>query len=202
MREKPVSCFRSSPAAGTVLGLALVATVVATPAFPAPETGGGCTPNLHCKPRVARLLHRGTAQSERLRTLVGFLDRHPGVELELRFHRQKAGVRAHGLLTVRGILVDDGEETRKRVTGVRGEVVIPWMAYGHELIALLAHELQHVRVLLEGTIPMGSSEAERAVIKFEQLVRAELAAFEGGEFAGDGIATESGERQRRPDRVP
>jgi hypothetical protein len=181
MRETTASVFRSSPAAGTVLGLVLAASVVAAPTFAAPDVGSGCPPNLDCNARIAKLLNKGAAQSERLRALVDFLGRHPDVELGLQFRRQKPGKHAQSFLTARGIYVRDGEETKKRITGVTGEVVIPLMAYGHEQIARLAHELQHVRVLLEGSIPMGSSETEQAVIEFEQLVRAELAGFEAGE---------------------
>lgn len=188
MRKTSASVFRSSPAAGTVLGLVLAATLVAAPSIAAPEVDSGCPTNLDCNSRIAKLLGKGAARSERLRSLVDFLGRHPDVELELRFRRQERGKHAQSFLTVRGIYVRDGEETKKRVTGVTGEVVIPLMAYGHEQIARLAHELQHVRVLLEGEIAMGSSEAEQAVIDFEQLVRAEIDSFEAGEPTGARIA--------------
>jgi hypothetical protein len=148
--------------------------------------GSGCPSNLRCASLVAKILDEGVARSEKLRSLVDLLASHPGVELEIKSRRLEPGLHAQGLLEVRAIYVRQGDEKQKHVTGVTGEVIIPLKAYGHELIPRLAHELQHVRVLLEGTIPTGSPKAEQAAIEFEQLVRAELAAFGAGEPPGTG----------------
>ena len=42
---------------------------------------------------------------------------------------------------------------------------------------LLAHELQHVLILLEGDITHGTAEEEQAAISFEERVRSELDAW-------------------------
>jgi hypothetical protein len=124
---------------------------------------------------MAKLLVRGIDESHSLRTLVETLGAHSGIQLELEFRRQKPGKHAQSFLTVKGVNARDHGKVHRWVTGVTGEVAIPWVAYAHEQIARLAHELQHVRLLLDGKIPFGGPEEEQAVILFEEIVRSELA---------------------------
>jgi hypothetical protein len=120
------------------------------------------------------------ARSPSLRSLVEELAAHSGVELSLEFRRQRSGKHAQSFLDVRGIYVPGGDGPERKVTGVSGEVVIPWVAYGDELIGRLAHELEHVRILLTADLEHGSPEEEQAARRFESLVRSELEASLSG----------------------
>jgi len=154
--------------------IALVAAFAVSPVVAESTRSTGCPANFDCGRRIERLLEIGMAESDALGSLVEALAAHPRVELKLRFRRQKPGTRAQSSLVVRGIYVRLGSETRRQVTAVSGEVGIPYVAYGRRQIELLAHELEHVRVLLESHIPHGTPEEEQAAIRFENLVHAEL----------------------------
>ena len=51
--------------------------------------------------------------------------------------------------------------------GVSGEVTIPYVKYGHDQIALIAHELAHVLDMLHGTAPGHAHTNEPEIVEFE-----------------------------------
>ena len=174
MRETTCRIGASSAAAWRVSVLVLSAGILAATAVADTSETTVCPTNLDCSSRMAKLLAKGIDESHSLRTLVETIGAHPGIQLELEFRRQRPGKHAQSFLTVRGVYASDQGEVHRRVTGVTGEVVIPWVAYAHEQIARLAHELQHVRLLLDEKRPSSDPEEEQAVILFEEIVRGEL----------------------------
>lgn len=162
---------RSHPSlTASLVGLVVAAGVVALPAGAA----GTCPSNFECRPRLEILLAQGMEQSPSLHSLVETLASHPGVELNLVFSRQRSGKRAQSDLAVNGYYANEDGAIRRKVTGVTGTVTIPYVAYGHDQIALIAHELDHVLDLLNGISPKQAQAMEQEVVDFEKLVLAEL----------------------------
>lgn len=135
-----------------------------------------CPANFDCSQRLEGLLAKGMARSTSFRHLVERLESHPDVHLEFGFRRQKPGRHAESHLILRGTYVRNAGGMRRQVTGIAGKVTVPKVAYGFRQIELLAHELRHVQILLEGAISHGSAEEEQEAIRFERRVRTEIEA--------------------------
>lgn len=152
----------------------LVVGTVATTAFAETPDGATCPPSFQCSPRAGELLTQGVEQSEGLRSLVAVLSSHPDVRLVLKMDRQLPNMRAHSALSVRFIYRAENGAKHRQVTGVSGEVRIPYVAYAHQQIGLIAHELAHVMQLLRGDPSARTRKAEREANEIETMVLSEL----------------------------
>jgi hypothetical protein len=148
--------------------------VAATSASNAFAEDGKCPPRFECSTRMRVLLAQGMEQSEGFRVLVETIASHPGVRLDLDLRRPKAGKRAQSDLKVTGFYEVSNGERFRRVTGVSGEVTVPYASYGHKQIGLIAHELAHVLIRLRDGAPLPSMEEEREANTIEKRVLAEL----------------------------
>ena len=143
------------------------------------------------------LLVHGAEQSEGLRSLVAALSSHPEIRLAVKMDRQLPGIRAHSELSVRFIFCEENGARRRKVIGVSGEVRIPYVAYAHQQIGLIAHELAHVMQLLRGDHSARTRMAEREANEIEAAVLSELDAVRDAERESRRlIAKHSGESER------
>jgi hypothetical protein len=145
------------------------------------------------------LLAQGVEQSESLRSLVAALGSHPGVRLVLKMDRQMPKARAHSALSVRFIYREENGAKHRQVTGVSGEVRIPYVAYAHQQIGLIAHELTHVVQLLRGDPSGRTRKAEREANEIETAVLSELDTVRAAHRESRRLVAES---SREPERSP
>ena len=151
-----------------------VVGAMAVSAFAESPNGVMCPPSFQCSPRAGALLAQGVEQSEGLRSLVAALSSHPEIRLAVKMDRQLPGIRAHSELSVRFIFCEENGARRRKVIGVSGEVRIPYVAYAHQQIGLIAHELAHVMQLLRGDDSARTRKAEGEAVEIEAAVLAEL----------------------------
>jgi hypothetical protein len=174
MRGRTTPHRRRVPLKKTLARITLVAAALAAPATGEPADTEFCPPSFECGPRMKALLAMGMEQSETLRYLVERLSSHPGVSLDLKFRRPRPETRAQSELNVSGFYAVENGERVRRVTGVSGVVNVPFAAYGHRQIGLIAHELAHILIRLRGGSPITWAEEEREATEFEAMVLVEL----------------------------
>lgn len=138
---------------------------------------GTCPPSFDCSPRMQRLLAKGMEQSQSFRILVQTVGYLSSVELRLRFRPQPAGKHARSFLQVRGAYTSEQGFRVRQVASVKGEISIRYLAYAHDQISDLAHELTHVLHLLQGVPPESLDDPQCRVEAFRDTVRAELEAY-------------------------
>ena len=129
--------------------------------------------HLHVGPVLDPVVARGLAASPTFRDLWGSIADAPEVRLRVvtRFQPSSA-MRAHSELRVTRP-AGGRDASRAAPVAVGGEVVIPPDVTDARKIALLAHELAHVRELL-GHARVRSSDEERIAVAVERRVLAEL----------------------------
>jgi hypothetical protein len=170
--RKHTTTYSRNHTTTTLVVLALAAA--AATAAAEPPDAEFCPPSFECSPRMKVLLAQGMEQSESFRAIVQNLGFDQGISLDLMFRRPQAGKRAQSDLKVAGYYdVENGERFR-RVTGVSGEVTVPYASYGHKQIGLIAHELGHVLIRLRGGAPIDRQVEEREANQIEDMVSAEL----------------------------
>jgi len=195
MRKKTSPSCRRFPLS-TVL---LLVGAVALPASAESPDRIICPPSFQCSPRAGELLAQGTEQSERLSSLVADLASHSGVRLVLKMDRQLPEMRAHSALSVRFIYRVENGAKHRQVIGVSGEVRIPYLAYAHQQIGLIAHELAHVMQMLRGDQSGKTRKAEREANEIEAMVLSELDTVRDAEREARRLVAErSGESEHSP----
>jgi hypothetical protein len=174
MQQTPTTRGRRRPLTSTVILPALLVAALAAAGTAEAADEGTCPPSFRCSPRMMILLAQGMERSETLRVLVDTLSSHPGVGLDLKFRRPKGGARAQSDLEVTGYYAVENGDRVRRVTGVTGEVTVPYVSYGHRQIGLIAHELAHVMIRMRGGVPIPWEIEELEATEIESAVLAEL----------------------------
>jgi hypothetical protein len=197
MRKNTEPSCRCFPLSTVLTCLPLVVGAAAMPASAESPDGVPCPPNLQCSPRAGVLLAQGVEQSEGLRSLVAVLSSHADVRLVLKMDRQLPNMRAHSALSVRFIYRKENGAKHRQVTGISGEVRIPYVAYAHQQIGLIAHELTHVMQLLRGDPSARTRKAEREANEIEAMVLSDLDTVRAAQRESRRLVAErSGESER------